>query len=355
MTTAFFMAANSGKGFYSLFDEMYSPDEGWKFYIIKGGPGTGKSSVMKRIVDKAEEKGYCSEKIFCSSDPKSLDGVIIPELKVGIADGTSPHIMEPKYPGVCEKIINLGECWDENELKKNSEHIITLTDCNKALHKRSSRYVSAAASALKENERILWSAMKNDKADNLTTRYINRYVDCRKAYGNEKKRFLDAVTPEGKIMLNETALSLCDTIISITDDFAFAAHSLIGKIRNYALANGADVITCLYPIDPSGNPRHIIFKKERIGFFTSDSKSGFKNYATRNINAKRLIDDSILNAYKNRVNFNAKIAEDFLDESVKILSKAKSVHDELEKYYISAMDFEKVNQITNRMIDEIFV
>lgn len=129
MSASFFMAANSGKGFFSLFDEIHSPREGWKLYVIKGGPGTGKSSLMKKIAEISEEKGYFCERIFCSSDPDSLDGVVIPALKVSIADGTSPHIIEPKYPGVSEKIINLGECWDEKILKKNSEHIFTLVFC----------------------------------------------------------------------------------------------------------------------------------------------------------------------------------------------------------------------------------
>ena len=53
MSVSYFMAANSGKGFFSLFDEIYYPREGWKLFIIKGGPGTGKSSVMKQIAQTA--------------------------------------------------------------------------------------------------------------------------------------------------------------------------------------------------------------------------------------------------------------------------------------------------------------
>ena len=106
---SYFLASNSGKGFYSLFDQLHTPGDGWVLYIIKGGPGTGKSSMMKKIAETAENKGYFYEKIYCSSDPESLDGIIIPELKVSVADGTSPHIIEPKYPGVTEKIINLGD------------------------------------------------------------------------------------------------------------------------------------------------------------------------------------------------------------------------------------------------------
>ena len=48
----YFLAANSGNGFLSLFDTCYSAKDGWKVYIIKGGPGTGKSSLVNEILYK---------------------------------------------------------------------------------------------------------------------------------------------------------------------------------------------------------------------------------------------------------------------------------------------------------------
>lgn len=351
---AYFLASNSGKGFFSLFDELHFPHQGWILYIIKGGPGTGKSSIMKKIANVADNKGYYCEKIYCSSDPDSLDGIIIPELKVSVADGTSPHIIEPKYPGVSEKIINLGECWDESILKKNGEHIITLTDCNKALHKRSSRYMSASYASLYENTKILSSAFIEDKADNFVTRYISRYAYCNNSYGKETKRFIDAITPKGKITLVDTALNLCDIVISITDEYTAVSGFIMNRIHNYALSNGIDIITFLNPVNPAGAPRHIILKKERVGFFTSDSFYNFKPFANRNINAKRFIDDTIFKAHKTKISFNRKITEHLTLEAVSISAKAKSVHDELEKYYISAIDFNKVDKIAELLLDEIF-
>jgi DNA gyrase subunit A len=47
-----------------------------------------------------------------------LDGIIIVEKNIAVIDGTAPHIYEPKLPGICEKMINLGENWDEKKLKK---------------------------------------------------------------------------------------------------------------------------------------------------------------------------------------------------------------------------------------------
>ena len=46
----YFAAANSYKGFKSYFDRIFAPEQFDRIYIIKGGPGTGKSSIMKNIV-----------------------------------------------------------------------------------------------------------------------------------------------------------------------------------------------------------------------------------------------------------------------------------------------------------------
>ena len=52
----YFLAANSCQGFVSSFNNCYDAERGWKAYIIKGGPGTGKSSFMKFVAKSALEK-----------------------------------------------------------------------------------------------------------------------------------------------------------------------------------------------------------------------------------------------------------------------------------------------------------
>ena len=81
----FFLGANTPQGFVSRFDQLANPAEGWREFVLKGGPGTGKSSLIRKVAEHIEL-------IHCSSDVDSLDGVILPEIKTSIADGTSPHV-----------------------------------------------------------------------------------------------------------------------------------------------------------------------------------------------------------------------------------------------------------------------
>ncbi len=63
--------------------------------FIKGRPGSGKSSLLKKIKAMAIEKGYDTETYFCSLDIKSLDMLVIRELGICIFDSTEPH---EKFP-----------------------------------------------------------------------------------------------------------------------------------------------------------------------------------------------------------------------------------------------------------------
>lgn len=115
MAKRYFLGANTAQGFYSLYDEL-AMQSGF-LWILKGGPGCGKSSFMRRVGMAAEAAGHEVEYILCSGDPDSLDGVYITDLGVAYADGTAPHVLEPKYIGADSNYVNLGIHLDQNALK----------------------------------------------------------------------------------------------------------------------------------------------------------------------------------------------------------------------------------------------
>ena len=122
-----FCAANSGDGFISFFDTLLD-EKNRNIYYIKGGPGCGKSTLMKQIAEKAED----AEMIYCSGDPASLDGVVLPKEKAVIIDATAPHSHEPRYPGIGGNLIDLGIGWDPQ--KMNKARIIELSDRKKTIY-----------------------------------------------------------------------------------------------------------------------------------------------------------------------------------------------------------------------------
>ena len=95
MNISYFLGANSYKGFSSLYDDLVSLPDVKRLFIIKGGAGCGKSTFMKTIAAAANEAGLDVERILCSGDPESLDGIFIPAMRVAYVDGTAPHAAVP--------------------------------------------------------------------------------------------------------------------------------------------------------------------------------------------------------------------------------------------------------------------
>lgn len=115
---AYFAASNSAGGFYSDYSAVFDRARIRRLFAVKGGPGTGKSRFLREVALCGERVGYRCEYIYCSSDPDSLDGIILSRGEDGIAllDATAPHVYEPSRPGFREEIVNLGAFWDAGRL-----------------------------------------------------------------------------------------------------------------------------------------------------------------------------------------------------------------------------------------------
>lgn len=350
-----FLGANTPQGFVSFFDELYNPYENCYPYIIKGGPGTGKSTLMKKVAKESQKQGYSVEKVYCSSDPDSLDGIIVPELGVCVADGTSPHTLEPKFPGACENIINTGDFWDKDKLFLKSDEIRALTLENSIHHRRSSKYLSAAGSISDENLRLSSKYINTDKTDNFALRFAQRELpkkkDCQP--GKRKKRFIGAITPKGRVFLDEGVKSLAARIIALDDEFTCASAMICERIGETAIKNGYDVIFCYCPMKPKMQCEHIIIPEKKLALITVRSSHKTEIEFDRIIHTKRFLHEGI-NEHISRLRFNRKLIKELTDEAIEALRCAKLTHDKLEKIYVDAMDFEGLDKYCGNLCADIF-
>ncbi|WP_203363446.1 hypothetical protein [Bacillus sp. REN10] len=110
-------------------------------YFIKGRPGSGKSTMMKKIAAAAEEQGYDIEVYHCGFDPNSVDMVIVRELDFAIFDSTAPHEYFPSKPS--DSIIDLyEEIIEEGTDEKNVAKINDVADQYSTLMKTATRYLA---------------------------------------------------------------------------------------------------------------------------------------------------------------------------------------------------------------------
>ncbi|SHE66027.1 hypothetical protein [Caloramator proteoclasticus] len=91
--------------------------------IVKGRPGTGKSTMTKKVAKAAIEAGLDVEFYHCAFDPSSIDMIIIPARSFVMLDGTAPHVYNPNEN---DKVVDMFECIDQNIVKENEDPIKTI-------------------------------------------------------------------------------------------------------------------------------------------------------------------------------------------------------------------------------------
>ncbi len=349
----YFLGANSSEKFVSHFGDCYLAEQGYNVYIIKGGPGTGKSSLLKRIGSKALDKGLKADLCPCSSDPDSLDGLILPQLKTVLLDGTAPHVVEPKYPGVCEEIVNLGQFWDSEKLKNNKEKIMLFSAENKLYHKKASAYLSALGVIIRENLALQQSAADIKKITAFTEALCKKHLKAKGFYGFEQVRFLSAVTPKGVVSYPKTIEDSCENLVIIRDNKGFISSLICEIFRKNALDKGYDIISYKSPFLPSSIYEHIVIPELSLAVVTENSYISYSS-AIRRIHSRRFTDNNVLSRFKNHLLFNKKMGTELLKGAVATLSLAKISHDKLESFYVDAMDFSKAEKLTLSLEEKIF-
>lgn len=350
--TTFFLGANTPYGFHSLFHELYDPADGWRAYILKGGPGTGKSTFMKTVAARCREAGVAFETIRCASDPNSFDAVRIESKKICIADGTAPHVLEPKYPGAVETVLDLSAYWDDAPLRENRDEIMRLFAENASAHRRCVRFLQAAESLSRDVRRIALGCVDTDKVERYASRFASRKFGVpRGVVGRERTRFLSAVTPDGVYIHRDTLDALCDEVTVVEDLHGAAAAALLSCLRRYALGAGLDAIVCPCPLHPDAGPQHLLVPQLRLGIVTENAFHHFDG--TAKVHASRFTDAAALRSHRSRITFSRRTEKELLEEAVSACSEALAIHNDLETYYKRAMDFDAVTRLAEKTAAEI--
>ena len=346
----YFLASNSCEGFISNFSDCYSAEENYKVYIIKGGPGTGKSSFMRHIANKGLEKNLKVVVCPCSSDPNSLDAVIFPQIKTVIMDGTAPHTVDPKFPGVCEEILNFGQFWDRKKLEPFKEKIIDISYKNKQKHSCASRYFKSVGMLIFDNLSSASSITDGQKVLSFSKKFCQKHIPIKIGNPREEIRYLCGLTPNGVVAFTDTPFNETENIFIINDEFGSVCQIFMPFLREFLLKNGYSIKTIKNPFLPSFLIDGIIIPELSLSVLR-EYEFGQFDTGIRRIHAKRFLKSANL---KTHINFNRKAIRELLTAGCDNLKEAKEIHDRLEKYYIDAMNFDALKSFTEDFAKKLF-
>lgn len=349
----YYADANTAKGFYSL---KTSNLEGLKkVFILLGGPGTGKSTLIKNIAFFFEKQGLDTQKLHCPLENNALSGVIIPKIKCAIVNGTPPNYFELNALGVIEEYIDLSIAIDKGMLNKYYKEIFEKGYQKKQKLDLAYKTFNDALKIHDEWEDIYISNMDFKKAEHLAKEMNHKIFGNKDANKKSilRERFLGAATPNGPVDFIEDLTKNIEKRYFIKGRPGTGKSTFLKSVLAQGINKGFDLEVYHCGFDPDSLDMIII---PELDIAIYDSTSPHEHFPKR-------AQDEILDMYEELVipgtdekysleltsiksQYNAKIAD-----GTNYLKRAKLLNDELKKYYLRATDFKKIDMLQKSITD----
>ena len=347
MESVFYLGACSPQGFASHYDSLLH--EGLQLNVIKGGSGCGKSTFMRTVGRAAQSRGLDVSYILCSSDPDSLDGVILPALGIAYVDGTAPHVLEPSLCGGNMNYVNFGAFYDREAMSPNEAEIVEAKKANAAQYPHVTACLAAADKLMDSIRTVTAAPMYDEETAALAECLALSAIKPVGQKARTVKRFLTAVTPKGLRFCTKTPAALCERVYVLRDNY-FLAPRLLARLHELSQASGHECIVCYSPLLPDGQPTHLLIPTANAAFISETRDFPYDGPSFCRID----LDSTLPPSARRELDFCGKTISSLLYQAVSHLREAKRLHDRIEQLCHPFVDFEAVNILTERTVFELF-
>lgn len=347
-TPHYFAASNSSKGFLSYFGDVFGERDVKRIYVLLGGPGSGKSTMMKKLASVSEKEGYTTERIHCSSSPFSLDGVIVKEKCVAVIDGTNPHTYEMSHPGVREIVVDPGLAWDTDKLYENRDEIIKLSQEKKAAYRKAYLFLRASGLMSSEMKELVKPCVSEEKLKKNVDLQIRSVLPKKSNTAFSRTvRLQSAICGLGNIYF-ESLYRSADKKILVKDSYGIS-EIYFRHLYDKAVENKAKV-TVSYSAE---NPEVI------DGILFEDTSVCFSLYCNENecdkiINCERFENKNAMSVIKQKYGFAAKCKYAIDAQAHNALLQAAQLHERIEEKYAPCTDYSITEKISSELCQRIF-
>ena len=217
--------------------------------------------------------GYDVELHYCSSDPSSLDGIVIKELNVVMIDATAPHTVDPKTPGAIDEILNFGEFWDVEKIEENRdnlepEEIYELTESINEIGQEMAR-IMFAKRLIKHNQIIdvinLFSATETEESQEQDEQ-IDEILESQKIENTNENEQVQLINEELKpieeIAVDPTLTDYYNNINEITKNLEKEIITLEETEENQLVNTNTEEPTTIKNIVVKVENGELIYKAE---------------------------------------------------------------------------------------------
>jgi len=343
----YFIAANTAEGFENWSEEILPAKAFDRVYLLKGGSGTGKSTLMKRIGGMAEGVTW----YHCSAAPDSLDAIsfMAGGKKIAVMDATSPHIREPHYVGAVDEIVNLGAFLNTEELEEYRDEITVLTEKKEEKYRRAYRYLAVCGRirrlCYENSARTLDFDKMNAAVGRIFDKAMKNGVTERRIHGAEMTLPVSAISTQGSVHFDSYE-HLGKVRYAVTDVNATAVHFFRACVEE-AKKRGLEIIRGAIPLLPEYSEALYVIQIGLVFVTTDKTSEEFKN-----VNMARFYEPT--REEKQEYRRLSKASDSVYDMALHELSEAGRFHAELERIYSAAMNFDGLNRYTEALIQRIF-
>jgi hypothetical protein len=350
-----FPGNNTAQGFYSFYEHIIGPDAR-RILIIKGGPGVGKSTFMRKTAEALLERGLDVELHFCSSDPGSLDAVVFPQIGVAMIDGTAPHVTDPRNPGAVDEILHLGDFWDESAMRAKRQKIQEVNREVGRLFERAYRFLRAARAVYDDIEAANMEGMNFGFANKIGDHLLRELfagIHVSPLVGRQRHLFASANTPKGVVHYLPTIIGPMKHKYIIEGDPGTGKSTLLLKMATAALERGYFVEMYHCALNPA-KVEHVVVPGMSLVLTKSIephvTRPGPKD---RVVDMNECLNPATVSKHAELLHSDNALYQQLLQRAFDFLAMAKHAHDVLEGYYVPNMNFAGVEELWERTLQRI--
>ncbi len=339
----YFAASNSERGFVNYFPQIFGEGRCRRLYVVKGGPGTGKSCFMRQVAHGAEQHGHKVTYYYCSSDPDSLDGIWLREMGVAMIDGTAPHAWEPTLIGAFEQTVNLGDFWDAERLAERRESIEALGRAKSAAYREAYEYLAAYGRMIAATEARRREAVNMEKMERAAERFLKQQTGLSAEGYAREIALCDSFGMSGRVRFDTYEREA--TQLYTLEDRCDTAYLFMDAIHAACRTRGVRVRLSYHPILP-GRIDAMTFPDNGTTLVTHSAEGD-------RIHMRRFVKEDG-RGLRGRIKERMALADAALACASEALSEVRRYHFALEQLYGDTMDFEAKQSFTERFCAKLF-
>lgn len=334
MNKTYFLGSNTAYGFFGDFSHLTRG----KTVILKGGAGTGKSTLMKKVNGIALDAGFMTETYRCSSDVSSFDAVFVPSKNFAVIDGTSPHVTEAEIPLVSGFVFNLLDAADEKKIAPYKDDIKYAASCKKQYFNDAYCNLNCANLIFENNKRKLSAAFNKAVASAAK----DTFAALELSHGLRETRFVSAISDEGFVdFLSDDFKGLYT--IGVRAEYPEIIMLYITKLLSLFAANDVEYTAFRSPFSPD------FFDAVKVGNVVIADIDRFEK-----CDEIITLDAPVSLTLRTDLDAAENLHRTFVDKAIANIRLARLTHIGIEKIYSPAMDWTDVNNKTDKILCLLF-